>query len=584
VSLLRRLILPSHAGQTPRSDKSEVCLRGLSCILIDNPNSPRTTHTMGFSLRRQRAQQAAPLQRFCSREFIRPAAHRWVRSLFGLSISLFVYRSKNGSKPRRWPSLLPDRGLVGQASLPVPRQSRIGQASLLICPVLLLLCIALHTLPTGSALAHGRAEAALYLTRTPTPNEVNRRTTRAKYEPETGCYLGAFIDFDSTLKQPIRDQNRHIHQDPAGFESIVQKPHAMYFFYLGYGRALPLDWVRFLAQRNKFVHIALEPNQGLVKVKDNVYLRRLADDMGRSGAKIFLRFASEMNGPWTKYHGDPKLYREKFRLVYQVMKKRAPNVALVWCPYMSPTSCISDYYPGDDATDWVGVNLYNVTYHNNSADDPSEHEHPADLLAYVYKRYAARKPIMICEYAATHYSQVEGKPRPDFAARKILTLYAALPRLYPRVKCINYFDSNNVAFASHRPHNDYSVTNDPFVTAAYRYAISSPHYLSAPQTVPPPPIPMPLRDGETLRGKVRLSCWGRAPSDILTVRYRVDGFIIYTAHRPDLWECIWDAGSVRPGKHKITLEVLRSGGKVAATQTLTVVTAPESSPNQTAQR
>lgn len=429
----------------------------------------------------------------------------------------------------------------------------------------------------GRAQTPGKAEAYFYITRPPTATEIKRRHTQAKYEPAVGCYLGAFIDFDSTLRTPIFDSNRHTHQDPTGFETVVQKQHAMYFFYLGYGRNLPLDWVKWLGQRNKFVHIALEPNDGMSKVKDNAYLQRLADDMARSGAKIFLRFASEMNGPWTKYSKNPELYREKFRLVYKVMKKRAPNVALVWCPYMSPTSNISNYYPGDDATDWVGVNLYNVTYHNNKAEEPSEHEHPADLLKYVYKRYSPDKPIMICEYAASHYSAVEGRPRPDFAVRKILTLYAALPRLFPRVKCINYFDSNNMQFALHRPHNDYSVTNDTYVRAAYRYAISSPYFLPSPlpPTTPPAPIPMPmrLREGDTLKGKVRLSCWARTPSDIVTVRFRVDGYTIYTANRPDLWECIWDAGSVPPGKHTLTLDVVSANGSVADRQTLKIITA-----------
>ena len=52
-------------------------------------------------------------------------------------------------------------------------------------------------------------------------------------------------------------------------------------------------------------------------VRDDAYLRRLADDMKKSGAKIFLRFASEMNGTWTVYQKNPKQYREKYRLALQ---------------------------------------------------------------------------------------------------------------------------------------------------------------------------------------------------------------------------------------------------------------------------
>ena len=416
-----------------------------------------------------------------------------------------------------------------------------------------------------------RAEAKLYLYRQPTPAEAARRNTHALFEPAVGCYLGAFIDFDPSLHASIRDQNGAPHCDPAEFERLVARPHAMYFFYLGYGKRLPVDWVRRLGERQKFVHIALEPNVGLQYVRDDHYLRNLADDLAHSGAKIFLRFGSEMNGKWTTYHTNPALFRAKFKLVHDVMHRRAPNVALVWCPYATPRWNIQEYYPGDDATDWVGVNMYSVTYHNNRADMPCESEHPCDLLDQVYRLYAARKPMMICEFAASHFSDVEGRPRPDFAIRKTATLYMALSRVYPRVKCINYFDGNVRRNTGGTASNDYCVTDDPSTLAVYRYLVSSPYLLSncSPEQAQPPVIPMPFRNGELLHGTVRLSCWARGPSDILSVRYRVDGTLIYKAADPVHWDCLWDAGSIKPGRHTLSLEVLNANGRIVARQTVT---------------
>ncbi|HLJ56681.1 MAG TPA: glycosyl hydrolase, partial [Chthonomonadaceae bacterium] len=222
-------------------------------------------------------------------------------------------------------------------------------------------CVALLLLTliaaTGSR-ATGRPEARLYLVRQPTTAEAARLNTHAKYEPAVGCYLGAYIDFDATLTERVRDETGTAHASPTAFEAVAGKLHAMYFFYMGYGKRLPLDWVRELARQGKMVHIALEPNRGLGEVRDDAYLRRLADELKQSGARVFLRFASEMNGKWTRYHGNPGLYRAKFRLVHDVMRKRAPNVAMVWCPYATPRWNITEYYPGDDATDWVGVNMY----------------------------------------------------------------------------------------------------------------------------------------------------------------------------------------------------------------------------------
>ncbi len=455
---------------------------------------------------------------------------------------------------------------------------RFSPVRTLLLPLLLgvLLCIFTVAVPAED-FTPGKPQAILTITRPLTPAEVAARDTKQKFEPPVGCYLGAFIDFDSSLKRPITDMNGLKHQDSGPFEQIVGKPHSMYFFYMGYGRKLPMDWMRRQAAANKFVHIAMEPNEGVEIVKDDAYLTQLADDMARSGAKIFLRFASEMNGTWSIYNRNPAEYRRAFRLVYQVMHRRAPNVALVWCPYFTPTSNIAKFYPGDDATDWVGVNLYNVTFHNNSINAPAENEHPCDLLNYVYDHYAKTKPLMICEYAATHSSAVEGMPRPEFAFRKILTLYNALPRLYPRVKCINYFDSNNLQFVTERAYNDYSVTDDPVVNDAYKYATSTPYFLPAPlpEKAPPiPPAPMPMRPNEVLKGKCTFSCFARTPSDKVSLRYKVDGFVIYRAYRPDLWECVWEAGSVKPGKHTLTLEVTNAAGHVVAKQSLPVLTSP----------
>ena len=418
----------------------------------------------------------------------------------------------------------------------------------------------------------GKPEARLYLTRTPTQQELSKRNSHVKFEPALGCYLGGFVQFDGTLKTTIKDSEGKIHRDPREFERAVGKPHSMYFFYVGYGHSVQRGWMKWLVGQGKFIHIALEPNDGLDKVKDDRYLQTIADALKNTGGKVFLRFGSEMNGFWSNYH-DPKKFKEKFRLVHDVMKRRAPNVAMVWCPYAVPTRHIPDYYPGDDVVDWVGLNMYSVTFHDNSLQHPCENEHTSDLLSTVYDRYAARKPMMICEFAATHQAACEIRPRPEFAKRKILTLYNDLPRRFPRVKAINYFDSNNLQFTA-TANNDYSVTNNAEVLEAYRFAISSPYFLPAPlpteKTQPIFAIPMPLKNGEVLKGLVHLSCTARTPSDLLTVRYLLDGKLLYTANSPEHWALNWDASSTSPGNHRLSLEVVNAQGRVATTQVVRV--------------
>ena len=431
--------------------------------------------------------------------------------------------------------------------------------------------------PARSQVVRGAPAAGLYIYQQPVGADLTRWYTGAKYEPRLGCYLGAFIDFDGQLTHTVIDSNHIVHREPKEFEAITGRSHATYFFYLGYGKPLPLSWVKHLAAEGKMVQIALEPNDGLAEVHDGTYLTHLAQQMAASGAQIFLRFAAEMNGAWTAYHTDPALFRQKFRLVHDVMARLAPNVAMVWCPYMIPTQDIAEYYPGDDAVDWVGVNMYSVTLHNNLWSEPGAEEHPCDLLRFVYSHYAARKPIMICEYGATHDAVAEDRTRAAFAIRAILTLYASLPRLYPRVKCINYFDGDAIHFVPGHPYNDYSITDDPTITAAYRAAIASPWFLGAEEPADDPPAaePMPLLSGAHLTGIVHLTCWARSRSDHVAVRYLVDGRGVYAAALPDDWDFKWDSGSVKPGLHRITLRVLNAAWRVVASKTVIVRTGPD---------
>jgi hypothetical protein len=405
--------------------------------------------------------------------------------------------------------------------------------------------------------------AKLYIERVPTESEIAANYTGAKFEPRVGCLLGAYIDLDPNLKQVYRDQNGKYRRIPQEFEAIVGKPHASYFFYLGYGQSLPMDWVRHLAQEGRYVHIALEPNDGLDSVQADGYLTRLAKDMAASGARIFLRFASEMNGPWTRYHGDPRKYIQKWRLVTQTMRAHAPNVAMLWCPYTTPKTYIADYYPGDEWVDWVGVNMYSVTYYNLQRNRPGWADHPADLLRWMYQKYSSRKPMMIAEYAATHFSAVEGTPCIEFARDSIATLYQVLPRLFPRVKCITYFNTNNLLL-QHRKNNNYSVTDAPEVTEAYRRAIAPTYFLSSDLVPEPFLAPLPLNDGEELVGRVRLSVVVRSPERNATVRVLIDGVEVFRSSDPGDREFELVTNDYAVGDHDVTVEAYRPRGALAA--------------------
>ncbi len=399
------------------------------------------------------------------------------------------------------------------------------------------------------------------------------KASLAKFEPKKGCYLGAYIELDPKLKKIYMDRTNSPRKLPEEFESYVRKPHAMYFFYLGYGHPLPTDWVSYLDMQQKFVHVALEPNNGLDRVKDDAYLRKLADDMHASGARIFLRFASEMNGEWVRYNGNPRKYRDKFRLVTKIMRERAPNVAMVWCPYTTPQRSISWYYPGDDAVDWVGVNMYNVTFFDQNPRRPASHVAPTDMLNFVYRKYSARKPIMICEYGTTHFSAVENKPVVEYARRNIRQLYGALPERYPRVKCINYFNTNNLLL-KHARNNNYSLTGDPHVLATYRQAISSDYYLSKYDLAGSDPEPAgdtQLANNSLIDQPTRLGARVRSPYPDPTVRYYIDGELIHESLNDNDRDFILQPRSFRSGRRILKTVAIGRRGETVAENSISII-------------
>ncbi len=92
---------------------------------------------------------------------------------------------------------------------------------------------------------------------------------------------------------------------------------------------IPQEWLDKVKAAKAAPHIALEPNNGLEHVRDDDYLRAIARQMNEIDGPVFLRYASEMNGNWAAYSGDPDLYIEKWKLVHSVMKEEAPNVIMV---------------------------------------------------------------------------------------------------------------------------------------------------------------------------------------------------------------------------------------------------------------
>lgn len=390
----------------------------------------------------------------------------------------------------------------------------------------------------------------------------------AKYEPELGLYFGAFVEYEAKIGS----------NNVAQFNKLTGQDHAVYFTYAKYLNGLPYNWAEQVKQAGAAVHLAMQTDSGLGVVKEDEHLRNFARMCKAAEVPIFLRFNSEMNGDWVKWHGDPKKYIETFQLVSKIMKEEAPNVAMVWTPNAVPTKNILDYYPGDAYVDWVGVNLYSVKFFNGNINEPADGLNPLTLLDYVYETFSDRKPIQVSEYGATHYSIADQKDATDFAITKMHMLYYGAKLKYPKLKGINWFSVNTLerAYSEDRKLNNFAILENPKLLEAYKKMLDDPYFLSevvggpyAKEEVLTDRITTSeFTNGKYLTGLVKGNAWIKTYDPYISkVVYKVDGNTI-TTPTAFPFEFTIDTTKLSAGSHILEIAVYDSKGNLATKKNL----------------
>lgn len=310
---------------------------------------------------------------------------------------------------------------------------------------------------------HIRTEVELYVEQ---PLPLNQKL--GKFEPKSGTYLGLFL------------AGKRENANPDRVEGIYGKNHAIYLTYTTWGKKyadtntyFPMTFAKNAKANGSGIQIGFEPMNGLDEVKDGEYIRQFAREAKESGVPVFLRFAGEMNGEWVPWSGDPKKYIEKFRLVYNIMKEEAPNVAMVWSPNFLPRHNIEPYYPGDQYVDWVGISLYTIPF-SHGKEVPGGN--PIDYLKPIYEKYS-HKPMMVSEGAVSHYSYELRKDFSEWASGQIGNMYGFMPRMFPQVKSITYFNLDKQTTNYDNQNNNYDLGASPITDKKYQTIINSPYFI-----------------------------------------------------------------------------------------------------------
>ncbi|RKN79130.1 glycoside hydrolase family 26 protein [Paenibacillus ginsengarvi] len=326
----------------------------------------------------------------------------------------------------------------------------------------------------------------------------------AKFEPVSGTYLGMFGIFDWPSVEKTFGRYHPIALTYAGWPKDEHDTR-------NYFPTRLLDSVK--AAGGGAVQIGWEPQYGLDRVKDDEYVRSFARQAREYGIPIFLRYASEMNGAWVPWYDEPAKYIEKFRLMATIMKEEAPNVATVWSPNFWPQDNIDAYYPGDEYVDWVGFSLYSTPLFAGEEDFS---KNQIDYFKPLYDKYA-HKPIMISEGAVSHYYRTTSTSYPKWAEGQLGGMYGFLPRMFPQVKAMTYFNMAKSRTEMLNGDHIYDMKENPLMYDMYRRLIQSDYFLTkiAQGAGTGDSIRyVPLDQAKALQGKRKLFVYAKLPMDI----------------------------------------------------------------------
>jgi hypothetical protein len=291
------------------------------------------------------------------------------------------------------------------------------------------------------------------------------KTPSAKVPPKTGALFGAFVQVgENGGEDAFQDEEKLISR-----HWVIDNR-----FYSAND-----DWVsdrtKWDVAQHKIPLVTWEPHEhnldDLVAGKHDDVLKKRAQAVKALGAQIFLRWGHEMNGNWYEWSGAanggeaanaPAKYIAAWRHVHDLFKKEgATNVVWVWCPLVAdvpnePWNHWTNYYPGDDYVDWVGLDAYNWGSSSNCCVWQSF----PTLIRRLYVDYAGKKPLIIPETAS---AELGGSK-----AEWIDEMHTTLMENFPEIKAVVWFDI--------KKETDWQIASSPAALKAYKAMALDPYF------------------------------------------------------------------------------------------------------------
>jgi len=280
-------------------------------------------------------------------------------------------------------------------------------------------------------------------------------STPGMFEPD-GVYLGAWLRDYTGLRE---------------FELATGRRHAVYVYEMQLGDDVPIHWLLECISNMATPLIVLHPPEPVQLIYYEDYIpptfeqqvEALAHRLGVINLPMFVAFYPPGHGL-----GAPE-FTLLFNQARAIFMAEAPLAAFIWVAPSLNVTPRNPFFPGHSSVDWVGVSLFATRAAEGLATDVL-----ADFENF-YMNFAPSLPIAILPLGISHFSRIDHAYHIDCASAEIKRVYNALGAAFPRVRMIVYGD--NYILLPHS-NNDFSLTLDPDITAAYREAIQADRFLT----------------------------------------------------------------------------------------------------------
>lgn len=390
----------------------------------------------------------------------------------------------------------------------------------------------------------------VFFTELPPDNPANPHTG-AKFEPQNGIYFGMTDPESAACAKSPSAALVYVQFKKEKIESYDRVLRG----YSEKGCIIQLAW------NLEYKSISLAQ-----AAKETALIEESADYLASLGSPVLLRVAAEMN-VWNP-PADPGEFKNFFLAVARTMKKRAPNVAMVFVPndISALGASIMDYYPGDEYVDWVGVSNYyqyyflgqkNASDFDRSVYGAMEYANPVRKLREIVELFGQKKPIMISEYGVANYYGRLGESTEGWAKGRLMQIQYYVPMFYPEIKAMFYF--NTVRDEA----QNYALSNSPGLNELYgKLMAENGIYLPLGQTVPEFIYAKLDSSGRLVRAdSVIINAYAEAIKDpSLTVTYSIGGRQ-YAIVSEIPYRAVLDLSGLADGTHDIEVSVKSSSQK-----------------------